>query len=483
MIFNSIDFLIFFLLFFFLYWFVCNKSLALQNILILAGSYIFYAWWDWRFLFLLMGSSLLNYILGILIHRTTNEKKKKLFLIIGLIQGLGGLIFFKYYNFFVVSVVDAFASIDIHLNIHVIGIILPLGISFYTFRTISYLIDIKNGKILPTFDWVIFFSYVAFFPSLISGPIDRAKTLIPQLEKKRMFNYDQAADGMRQILWGLFKKLVIADNCAIFTNQIFDAYQNLPASSLLFGAALFLIQLYADFSGYSDMAIGIARLLGFNITKNFDYPFFVQNIAEFWRKWHISLTTWLTDYVFTPLMIAFRDYGNWGLILAVLINFTLIGIWHGASWNFVLFGFLHGCYYIPLILRGTIFKSKKIAKNRQYPSLKEFGNMIGTFILVMFSIVLFRTSSILDAFDYWKSLFSTSIFTVPVINGRLNALITLFFILLLLIVEWFQRDKDHGLQLEFVKYRPLRFGIYYGIIICIVFFGASGGNQFIYFKF
>ena len=253
-----------------------------------------------------------------------------------------------------------------------------LGISFFTFRTLSYLLDIDKGKIKAEKNWVVFFAYVSFFPSILSGPIDRAKNLIPQLEKKRAFDYNQAIDGLRQILWGLFKKIVIADNCAPFVNQIFNNYQSYPSSSLLLGAFFYAIQIYADFSGYSDMAIGISRLMGFNITKNFDFPFFAQNIAEYWRKWHMSLTSWLTDYVFTPLSIAFRDYGKWGLTFAIIINFTIIGIWHGPNWTYVLFGFLHGCYFIPLILRGTMNKKNKIAKGKLFPSFRELINMLAT---------------------------------------------------------------------------------------------------------
>src|SRR5580698_7749367 len=316
MLFLSLPFLLFFVVFFFLYWFLFDRRVMAQNMLVLAGSYFFYAWWDWRFLLLLAGSSLLNFILGLLMGRTDRDGYQRALVAVGLLQGLGCLLYFKYFN-----------------------PLLPLGISFYTFKTLSYLLDIRKGKIGPERDWVVFFSYVAFFPCITSGPIDRPGRLIPQLKVRRRFEYGPAADGMRQILWGLFKKVVIADNAAVFSDDIFGRYRTLPASALLYGVFIFTIRIYADFSSYSDMAIGMSKLLGFDISQNFNYPFFARNIAEFWRRWHITLTSWLTDYVFTPLTIYFRNLGRWGVILACLVNFIAIGAWHGPRVTFVVFGF------------------------------------------------------------------------------------------------------------------------------------------------
>lgn len=483
MLFNSIPFGVFFTAFFVFYWLVFKKSLKLQNLLILAGSYVFYGWWDWRFLFLLIGSSLLNYYLGIFISKTANTKHRRILLVIGLLQGIGGLIFFKYYNFFITSFADVFSMVNIHLEVRTLYLILPLGISFYTFRTLSYLLDIDKGKIKPTTDWIVFFSYVAFFPSLISGPIDRSKLLIPQLEKKRIFEYAGITDGMRQVLWGLFKKIVVADNCASITNQIFDNYANLPASSLVLGAVFYSFQLYADFSGYSDMAIGFARLLGFNITKNFNFPFFAQNIAEYWRRWHISLTSWLTDYVFTPLSISFRDYGKLGLIAAILLNFVVVGLWHGANWTFIWFGFLHGCYFVPLIIRGTMNKKKKTPPKKIFPSFSEFRNIVITFILVTIANIIFRADSMPLAIDYFKRLLSPSVFSYPLFTNRVSALISLIFSCVLLITEWLQRDKEHALQLTNTKMPEfLRWSIYYAIGIVIIWYGGYQ-ETFIYFQF
>jgi D-alanyl-lipoteichoic acid acyltransferase DltB (MBOAT superfamily) len=348
---------------------------------------------------------------------------------------------------------------------------------------LSYLLDIDKGKIEPTTDWTVFFSYVAFFPSLISGPIDRATLLVPQLEKKRVFSYDMAVDGFRQILWGLFKKLVVADNCGIYTNQVWDNFDTMPASSLILGLFLYTIQIYADFSGYSDMAIGFARLLGFNITKNFDFPFFTQNIAEFWQRWHISLTSWMTEYIFTPLSIRFRDWGNNGLILAILINFFIIGIWHGANWTFVVFGLLHGIYYIPLILQGKIFKRKKSLKGKLIPSFTELRNMVGVFLMAMVGFVIFRSENMTQAIEFYKNMFSMSAFTLPLIEGKLGALITLGFVFVMMLIEWLGKSGNYaieGVGQSMPKYA--RWTFYYILIVVIFFFSATS-KEFIYFQF
>ncbi len=484
MIFNSLEFLLFFCIFFFTYWLVLKNQLQLQNIFLLFGSYAFYAWWDWRFLSIIIGSSALNYCLGIYIHKANSMKAKKWLVGLAVVQGIGLLILFKYVNFFITSFSDALALVGVHLNAHTLKLIMPLGISFYTFRTLSYILDVYKNKIQPCKNWLTFFNFVAFFPSLISGPIDRASSLLPQLETKRTFDYSQMSDGMRQILWGLFKKMVIADNCALLTNQIFENYLTYPASSLVLGAFFFTIQVYADFSGYSDMAIGVARLLGFNIKRNFNYPFFSQTIAEFWQKWHVSLTTWMTDYVFAPLNIAFRDYGNLGLIMAIYLNFIAVGIWHGASWTFVFYGFLQACLFLPMILRGTLFKKKKFTKDRVWPTLKESLNMLGTFLLVMLTIVIFKVDTVAQGLNYLKRIFSSSLFSIPEItNNRSGAVIALLFTAIMLVVEWLNRNQEHGLYLDKIKSFPLRLSIYYTLIFFIIYFGSSGANQFIYFKF
>jgi len=482
MIFTSLGFLLFFTGFFLVYWRICTR-LNWQNIFLLLASYAFYAWGDWRFLPLLIGASLFNYLLGVYIEETANAKRRKLLLLLGIVQGIGGLFFFKYYNFFIGSFNKAFSALHLGINLQSLNLIIPLGISFFTFRMVSYLLDVDKGKIKACRNWISFFAYVAFFPSLLAGPIDKAKTFLPQLEKLRIFDYNQASDGMRQILWGLFKKLVIADNCAFITNYIFDNYTDVPASSLVLGAFFYTIQVYADFSGYSDIAIGVSKLLGISIMKNFDYPFFSQNIADFWRKWHISLTAWLTEYVFTPLTIAFRDWNKAGLILAIIINFILVGMWHGANWTFILFGLLHGFYYIPLILKGSIFKKTKIAKGKTFPSFREAFNMASLFILLMFTFIIFRSDNIGQAISYYKLLGSKSLLSFPTTSDGITLGVTLFFILIMFVVEWLQREKDYGLQIGNIKKTWLRIGIYYLLLLVIFVFRANEANQFIYFQF
>ena len=480
MIFNSYHFVAFFITFFVLYWFVFNKSLKLQNLLLLAGSYFFYGLADWRFLVLLIAISGLNFYLGKKIEKSKSEKSKKILLYIGIVQGIGGLAFFKYFNFFIDSIKSILAKINVVNNLQTLDIIVPLGISFFTFRTVSYLLDVEKEKIKATTNWIVFFNYVAFFPSLLSGPIDKAKLLVPQLEQNRNFDYENAVLGMRQILWGFFKKLVIANNCAVITNEVFKNYETQSASTLLIGSLLFTIQIYTDFSGYSDMAIGFSRLIGFKITKNFNYPFFGQNISEFWTRWHISLTSWLTEYVYMPLSISFRDLGNFGGILAVIINFCIVGLWHGANWTYLLFGFLNGCFYIPILLKNK--KVKKIDPNKTFPSGTELFNMIKTFLLITAALVLFKSRDIASAFGFYKSLFSFSIIKFPEI-ALPKLLICLLFSAILLVTEWNNRTQDFGLNLIKTDNVYKRWGIYFGILTAIVFFGIFTENQFIYFQF
>lgn len=488
MIFSSATFLIFFVLFFVLYWYVLKRNLKLQNILLLAGSYTFYAWADWRLLSFLVGVSVLNFFLGIHIEKTTNPLYKRLLLYVGLIQGIGGLIFFKYFNFFISSFNDAFRLLNFDINLQTLNIILPLGISFFTFKIISYILDIEKGKIEATKDWIVFFNYVSFFPTILSGPIDKGRDFIPQLQKQRVFEYSNMVDGMRQILWGLFKKVVIADNIAAYTDLMFSNYGSLSGSILLLGAFLYTIQLYADFSGYSDMAIGLGRLMGFAVTKNFDFPFFSQNIAEFWRKWHISLTSWLTEYVFTPLSISFRDYDKVGLALAIVINFTIIGLWHGANWTYVLFGFLHGCYYIPLVLKGTMNKKKKLAKDRVLPTFREFINILATFVLVMLTFIIFRSESIGQAWGFYSTILTGPFFdfsgaTQKIIDVNPHFILIVVLSIALIIFDWFQRDKQHSLQFDDNKRgKALRWGLYYLLVFSIIYFQGSQ-QAFIYFQF
>jgi D-alanyl-lipoteichoic acid acyltransferase DltB (MBOAT superfamily) len=388
--------------------------------------------------------------LGLWLARAKRPAVRRVLVGAGLLQGLGCLLYFKYFN----------------------GL-LPLGISFYTFKSLSYLLDIERGKIGPEKDWVVLFSYIAFFPCVTAGPIDRPGVLIPQLKAIRVWDERQGSDGMRQILWGLFKKVVIADNCARLTAGIFDHYSTQPANALLFGAFLYTIQLYADFSGYSDMAIGIGSLLGFRVSRNFHYPFFAHNIAEYWRRWHITLTSWLTDYVFSPMSIYLRHYGKAGLILAILVTFTAIGLWHGPNWTFLVFGALHGCYYIPLILRGTLTKRKRAG----------LLPVAGTFLLVMFTNIIFRSRSLTDAFGYYRGLFSRSLFSGFPMAMELDSVVMLVSIVLMFVAEWYQRDKEHPLQIDFIRSFPVKALIYYFLLGLILTFGPANFSEFIYIRF
>lgn len=485
MVFNSFIFILFFAIFFFTYWFILDRNLKAQNLFILLSSYVFYAWWDWRFLLLLIGSSIINYLIGIQIGKTNNEKHRKYWLIIGLIEGIGLLVFFKYFNFFISSFIDLFNLFGIHFNFQTLKIILPIGISFYTFKTISYLIDINNEKIEPTKNWVVFFAYISFFPSLLAGPIDRANKFVPQLEKKRVFDYYQMVLGLKQILWGLFKKLVIADSCNTITNNIFNNYQNLPASTLLLGAFFYIIQLYADFSGYSDMAIGFSRLIGFNLTKNFNYPFFAKNISEFWQRWHISLTSWMTEYVFTPLTFSFRKLRKTGLILAIIINFIIVGLWHGANFTYLLFGFLQGCFFIPLILKETLNNKKTPVFASLSLSFGEFLNMIGTFLLVMLSAVLLRAESVQQAFHFFVSICNKSIFYFPLLpNYKTVSLTTLFFIIVMFLFEWIGQNQNFAIEKTGINWSKSKIWLFYSLLIFVIGICMhTEETAFIYFQF
>lgn len=484
MTFNSIEFVIFFVIVFSLYYFILKEKTKLQNVLLLAASYVFYAWASWKILFLLVVTTAVIYICGIAIFEAKTEKRKQLYTVLGIIFGIGMLLYFKYTNFFISSFQVLFESLGLRTNLHTFKILVPFGISYYTFRLLSYIIDIKRGKIEPTRNMVVFATYVAFFPCILSGPIDRPITLIPQLQRKRTFDDTLAVDGMRQILWGLFKKVVIADNCAIYVDIVFGGDDQMQAGSTLILAAVFYsFQLYADFSGYSDMAIGIAKLLGFRITKNFDFPFFSQNIAEYWRKWHISLTSWLTEYIFMPLNIRWRDRGNWGTIWAVIITFSICGLWHGDDWTFVIWGLYQGLLYIPLVLSGAMFKKNRI-ETYQWgcPKPKVLLNILLTFGLVTAGLVLFRAENMGQAAEFFGKISKVhTFFHLPVEMAHLMK--NLFFITCMMTVEWMERKNQYGFEKLGTRWKPVfRYLLYYAISFLIIL--SMGKDQkFIYFQF
>lgn len=475
MLFNSIDFAIFLPIVFIIYWFVVNKNLALQNLIILIASYIFYGWWDWRFLSLIFISSIADYTIGLNLNKSKFKNRRKLLLYISLIVNIGLLGFFKYYNFFIDSFIELSTILGFSVNTRSLNIILPVGISFYTFQTLSYTIDIYRNKIEPTKDILAFFAFVSFFPQLVAGPIERAANLLPQFEKKRFFEYDKAVDGLRQILWGLFKKIVIADRCAKYADYIFANYSTLSGSVLLLGTIYFAFQIYGDFSGYSDIAIGTAKLFSFDIMRNFAYPYFSRDIAEFWRRWHISLSTWFRDYVYIPLGGSYCN--KLKRIRNILITFSVSGLWHGANWTFVFWGFLNGLYYIPLMLLN---KQKNhtgiVAHNSITPSIKETCQILATFFITLIAWVFFRAETIRHAFSYLTHMFSISLFTLPISHKKYITVI-----IMLLIIEWFQRKKEHGFHID--KFPTvLRWSIYYFAVIIIVD-SFTIEKTFIYFQF
>ena len=478
MLFNSIEFLIFLPTVFFLYWYVFNKKIGLQNAFILIISYVFYAWWDYRFLTLIMASTLVDFFVARAMEKAGSKKWRKLLLIISLSFNLGLLGFFKYYNFFIESWVEMWSNMGIEMQSYTLQIILPVGISFYTFQTLSYTLDVYKKKIKATDSFINFAAYVAFFPQLVAGPIERASSLLPQFGKKRKIEEDNMIDGLGLIIWGLFKKIVIADSCAVYVNAIFDNYENLNSLTLILGAIYFAFQIYGDFSGYSDMAIGIARLLGFKLMRNFAYPYFSRDIAEFWRRWHISLSTWFRDYLYIPLG---GSRGNkWFQLRNVLIIFLVSGFWHGANWTFIVWGALHALYFIPLLLMGRNRKYlDTVGENGVFPSLKEIAQMLLTFILSCIAWVVFRAETVTDAWNYFIRMFSFNF------NGNLDYLSSerysveaIPIIGLLVLIEWWSRNKEHPLK---GRYYMTKIGL---TLILILMLGVfSNTNDFIYFQF
>jgi len=479
MLFNSIEFLIFLPVVFVVYWFVAQKNLKLQNTFILLASYFFYGWWDWRFLSLIIFSSFVDYVVGIALDTTENNTKRKQLLLVSLTVNLGFLGFFKYFNFFTESFSQAFTFFGSPISDPMLlNIVLPVGISFYTFQSLSYSIDVYRRKLKPTRDIISFFAFVSFFPQLVAGPIERAANLLPQFHNKRTFEYNEAVDGMRQILWGLFKKIVIADNCALYVNEIFGAHTEQTGSTLLLGGILFAFQIYADFSGYSDIAIGTGRLFGFRLMRNFAFPYFSRDIAEFWRRWHISLSTWFRDYVYIPLG------GNKGNTLFqvrnIFIVFVVSGFWHGANWTFLVWGFINAVYFLPLMLsHKNRVHLDTVAQGKLMPSFVELTQICTTFFMVVIAWVFFRAENLTHAFEYLNGMFTASLFSVPEVFPSNLILLILVFVG----IEWLQREKQHTLQIDPHRIPALaRWSIYYSIILLIIGFGGEP-QDFIYFAF
>lgn len=494
MLFNSFEFFVFLPVFFLLYWWVfdflikeAKHQLLFQNLLVVAASYLFYGWWDWRFLVLIAFTSLCSFLSGIAIDKSSTKQLKTFWMVLNVVVNLSILGVYKYYDFFVTSLASAF---NINAETHLLHLVLPVGISFYTFQALSYSIDVYRKKLEPTRDIVSFFAFLSFFPQLVAGPIERATNLLPQFLKKRSFNYTKAVDGLRQILWGMFKKVVVADNCAFFVDTIYGNVEGYNASTLAIAAVLFSFQIYCDFSGYSDIAIGLGKLFGIDLMRNFNVPYFSRDIAEFWRRWHISLTTWFRDYVYIPLGgsrptnkqgIALCGFSKKAVVVRnTFIIFLLSGFWHGANWTFVLWGAFHALLFLPLIL---LEKNRKytdvVAEGKLLPTFKDLLRMLTTFILATIGWIIFRADSIEVLVCYLNRLFDPSLWGMPYLVNRVFIFLPL---IIMIAMEWIHRNCSHGLTLVKVKNKLVRYAIYFTLAFLILI-NMGPEQNFIYFQF
>ena len=512
MLFNSLEFAIFLPIVFLLYWFVfdyamrkCKRQLLWQNLFVVVASYVFYGWWDWRFLILIAITTLLSFLSGIGIEYAPTQRGKKAVMIANIIVNLGILGIYKYYDFFATQFARLFGIESDFLLLH---LILPVGISFYTFQALSYSIDVYRKQIQPTHDIVAFTAFLSFFPQLVAGPIERATNLLPQFQKKRTFDYATAVDGMRQILWGLFKKIVVADNCATYVDTVFADISNQSGSTLLLAAILFTFQIYGDFSGYSDIAIGTAKLFGIKLMRNFNVPYFSRDIAEFWRRWHISLTTWFRDYVYIPLggsrpnipetirqkgdKALEARYTKWIAVRNTFVIFLLSGFWHGANWTFVLWGAYHALLFVPLLLLNknrryrdtvaTVTLPDGTIKTKWLPSLKEAGQMLLTFALAVFGWIIFRATGLKTLSAWVTGIFDSSLFSIPWLMNKYYYIPLAISVLIMIMFEWITRTKEHSFQIS-IKYKWLRWCIYLIFILSLFLSIKVDTPQFIYFQF
>lgn len=466
MSFNSLEFALFLPIVFIIYWSLREK-LNIQNLFIVGVSYLFYGWWDWRFLILIFISSLSSYLTALGIQNN-DLKKSRFWLIFNITLNLGILCVFKYFNFFGDNLSRLFQLFGIQIDWITLDILLPIGISFYTFQAISYSVDVYKQKIAATKNIISFFAYIAFFPQLVAGPIEKASNLLPQFMRKRNFDYETAVTGMRQILWGLVKKIVIADSCAIYVDRIFNSPDYYSSSTLVLGLILFSFQAYGDFSGYSDIAIGSGKILGIKLTPNFKYPYFSRNFGEYWRHWHMSLMSWFKDYVYIPLGGSRK--GTPRKILNIIIVFLLSGIWHGASWNFAVWGLFNGVLLSFFILM-------KERRTEGIPGIKDMPSIIRTYIITLFALIIFRNDTLESAWHYFTNIFSPSFFEIP------SGLTPVPYIAIFMLIEWLGRRNEFAIEYIPVKSRIARWCFYWVLLIAIAFATNVESKQFIYFQF
>ncbi len=491
MLFNSIEFIIFFHLIFAVYWLLKNNYKQ-QNVLLFLASYFFYGWWSWKFSFLIFFSSIVDYTLGLLIYKTEDRKIKKRYLLVSFLINFGILGFFKYFNFFISEAISLINLLGFQANYTSLSLILPIGISFYTFQTLSYTIDIYKGHIKPTNDFLAFSTFVCFFPQIVAGPVERASNLLPQFFRERHLKYEEAKEGCQQILWGFFKKIAIADSCALFVNDIFGYhnYDEVSGIILIIGGILFAIQIYADFSGYSDIAIGVAKLFGFQLMQNFNFPYYATSTTEIWRKWHISISSWFRDYLNKPLFFYFRHWGNYSLVIPLILTFTIIGFWHGANWTFIVYGLIHG------IVMSIEVLSKKTRKKIRKKIPKWLNSGVGwliTMFVWVFTVIIFRAENMTLAVSYLVNIVDNlffididqfvgrGIFTAVNINPQKGVALTTL-IVLMFFIEWLNRKHTFGFK-KSSNLAVVNWTAYYALIITLFFFGEFNQQEFIYFHF
>lgn len=475
MLFNSVEFALFLPIVFGVFWMLERRSFRWGNAWLLLASLFFYGWWDWRFLGLVLFSGLLDFVAALGIARATSRIGRRTWMLMSLVGNLGVLGFFKYYDFFITSFAEAFTMLGLPMHAKSLHIVLPVGISFYTFQSLSYTIDVMRGQLRPTKDPVAFGAYLMFFPQLVAGPIERGTELLPQFQRARSFAEKSAADGLRQILWGLFKKVVVADQCASVVDVVFSDYASRHSGELALGAVLFAFQIYGDFSGYSDIAIGCARLFGITLMRNFAYPYFSRDIAEFWRRWHISLNTWFRDYLYIPLGGSRGTSASKARNIAVI--FLVSGLWHGANWTFIAWGAINAAFFLPIMLSGRNRSNLGIvAENRVLPSLREALGMCATFSIAVVAFIFFRSDTIGDAIGFLEG-----ILTRPGAGSELMTNTLLAGLSVMLVTEWLQRRQQHGLAIEALP-RPVRWAVYLPLALAVS--GLSGeAVSFIYFQF